>query len=350
LKCYAGEFSLLTFNKFLIIIKFISSCEKIKWIWLKRRINQVDLDNRKIILSYKKPKFVKNREATKEIEMITESFPQLILQIYIFQKKNDIINVFSSPSILNEFYKSAQISSIITSTFSIIFGLISIYGYKAFYYYEQKRVFINEIKHPEKGIFQKIGRFISLFFWYFSIVISRILLIGLILSYKLYLLAPFILIILIKSLILNINEKIYFKQQKFKIEFVKETTDFRDLYLEKNGIVDIEKIIYYKPKSVLKKVFAIFYMIFGVYDNMLIDIEYHSNTFYIRRQTKNYIIFYFLFYIENIIFSIILYFEFTNNLWILFFYVFIFPISVLIQILYRRVKLGKEVSFLVFNK
>ena len=140
---------------------------------LKRRINQEELDTRKIKLTRKKPIFVKNREGTKEIEMLTESIPQLILQIYIFQKKNDIFNDISSPSIFYEFYKSAQIISIITSTFSILSGIISIYGYKAFYYYEQKRVFINKIRHQEKGSFQKIGRFISLFFWYFSVVISR---------------------------------------------------------------------------------------------------------------------------------------------------------------------------------
>jgi hypothetical protein len=120
----------------------------------------------------------------KQIEMLTESIPQLILQIYIFQSKNDIFNVFSSPSIFYEFSKSAQIRSIITSMFSIIFGLISIYGYKAFYYYEQKRILFGEIRYAEKGLKQKIGRFVSLFFWYFSIVISRILLIGFILFYN----------------------------------------------------------------------------------------------------------------------------------------------------------------------
>ncbi len=105
----------------------------------------------------------------------------------------------------------------------------------------------------------------------------------------------------------------------------------------------------FKKNSGLKKLLTLFNMIFGVYENIFINIDYHSPNFYLPRQTKNYIIFYFLFYIENIIFSIILYYEFTNNLWILFFYVLTFPISVLIQILYRRVKLGKEVSFLVFN-
>jgi septation ring formation regulator EzrA len=41
------------------------------------------LDKRKNILSYEEPVFVKNREAVKQIEMLTESIPQLILQIYI---------------------------------------------------------------------------------------------------------------------------------------------------------------------------------------------------------------------------------------------------------------------------
>ena len=78
-----------------MIISIISSCEKIKWIWLKRRICQYDLDFRKIMMSRKKPNFVKNREAVKQIEMLTESIPQLILQIYILQTKNDISNVIS---------------------------------------------------------------------------------------------------------------------------------------------------------------------------------------------------------------------------------------------------------------
>jgi hypothetical protein len=90
-------------------------------------------------------------------------------------------------------------------------------------------------------------------------------------------------------------------------------------------------------------------MIVGVYENIFINLEYHSNTFYIPRQTKNYIIFYLLFYIENIIFAIILYFGFNNNLRIIFFYVFTLPISVLIQILYRSVPTKEKVSFLVLN-
>ncbi len=119
---------------------------------LKRRISQDDF--RKIRLSYKKPEFVKNREAVKQIEMLTESIPQLILQIYIFQKKNNISNVFSY----------SQLGSIITSIFSILFGLIGINGYKAFYYYEQKRILFGKIRHPEKELVPKIVRFICLFF------------------------------------------------------------------------------------------------------------------------------------------------------------------------------------------
>ncbi len=348
LKCYYGEFILrLKVEMFIFIFINTSSWEKIKWIWLKRRICQNDLDFRKIMITYKKPNFVKIREAVKQIEMLTESIPQLILQIYIFQTKNDIFNVFSSPSIFYELYKSAQIRSIFTSTLSIIFGLISIYGYKAFYYYEYKRILLGRITHPEKGPLQKIGRFISLFFWYFSVVISRILLIAIKASYELYLLLPFILAILIKSLILNSDEKKYFEQKKFIVEFEKETTDFRKLYSTEKGFVDIEKLIYFKPKSLLKSILSFFYMIFGVYDNVLINIEYHSNTFYIPRQTKNYLAFYFLFYIENIIFAMILYFGFNNNLRIIFFYVFTFPISVLIQILYRRVIKEEEVSIIL---
>jgi hypothetical protein len=323
----------------------LSSWEKIQWIWLKRRISQEDLDNRKISLSIKKPLYIKNREAMKQIEMVTESIPQLILQIYIFQKKNDIFNVFSSPSIFYEFYKSAQIRSIITSAFSIIFGVIYIYWYKAFWYYEQKRILLDKIRHPEKGLFQKIGRFICLVFWYFSVVISRILLIGLILSYMPFLIIFLMALIIIFSFILYSYEKKYFAQKKFVEEFEIETTDFRKLYKRENGLVDIEKLIYFKPKSVLKSILSFFYMIFGVYDNVLINIEYNSNTFYIPRQTRYYYIFYFLFYIENIIFAIILYFGFNNNLRIILFYVFSFPISVLIQILYRRVNKEEEVSF-----
>ena len=86
---------------------------------------------RKIKLTRKKPIFVKNREGTKEIEMLTESIPQLILQIYIFQKKNDIFNVFSSLVEIIFLFLS-QIGSIITSSLSFIFGMICIYGYEAF--------------------------------------------------------------------------------------------------------------------------------------------------------------------------------------------------------------------------
>jgi hypothetical protein len=293
------------------------------------------------MMSYKKPKFVKNREAVKQIEMLTESIPQLILQIYIFQKKNDIFNVFSSPSIFYESYKSEQIRSIIISTLSIIFGLISIYGYKAFYYYEQKRILFGDIRHPEKELVKKIGRFICLFFWYFSVVVSRNLLIGLILSYNGYLIILLILMSSIKSFILNSLEYMYFEQRKFLKEFEKETNV--------NGIGYIEYLTYYKPKSLSKSILTLFNMIFGVYDNMFISIEYHLNQFYIPRQTKNYIIFYLLFYFENIFFAICLYFGFNNNLRIIFFYVFTFPISVLIQILYRLILTKEKVSFLALN-
>jgi hypothetical protein len=91
----------------------------------------------------KKPIFVKKRKALRLIEMAAESIPQLILQIYIFQKNNDIFNVFSSRSKL---YESPQITSIITSTFSIIFGLKGISGYKAFYYYKPKRILLDKIR------------------------------------------------------------------------------------------------------------------------------------------------------------------------------------------------------------
>jgi hypothetical protein len=86
-------------------------------------------------------------------------------------------------------------------------------------------------------------------------------------------------------------------------------------------------------------------MIFGVYENIFINIEYHSTSFYIPRQTKEYIIFYFLLYIENIIFAMILYFKFNNDFRIIYFYVFSFPFSVLIQILYQRIQIGEKVSF-----
>ncbi len=300
-------------------------------------------------MSRKKPEFVKNREAVKQIEMLTESIPQLILQIYIFQKKNDIFNVFSSPSIFYEFYKSAQIRSIIASTLSIIFGLISIYGYKAFYYYEQKRILFGDIIHPEKELVQKIGRFICLFFWYFSVVVSRILLIGLILSYNRYLIIPLILISSIKSFILSKLEKKYFEQKKFLKEFEKETNAARHLSTEEFGRDDIKCLTYYKKKSLIKSILTLFNMIFGLYDNIHINSEYNSDIFYIPRQTKNYVIFYLLFNIKNIIFAIILYFGFNNNLRTIFFYVFTFPISVLIQILYRWIPTKEKVSFLVLN-
>jgi hypothetical protein len=275
--------------------------------------------------------------------MLTESIPQLILQIYIFQKKNDIFNVFYSSEI--DFLYLSQIGSIFTSIFSIIFGIVGIYGYKAFYYYVQKRITFGKIRHPEKELVQKIGRFISLFLWYFSVVISRILLIALLSSYKSYLISVLILFILIKSLILNSHEKKYFEQTKFIKEFEKESTDFSELYLRQGGLVAIENLIYLKQKSILKSILSFFYMIFGVYENIFINIEYDSDNFYIPRQTKNYIFFYVFFYIENIIFVIILYFGFNDNLRIIFFYVFTFPISVLIQILYRRVDKEEEVSF-----
>jgi hypothetical protein len=302
------------------------------------------------MMSFKKPEFVKNREAVKQIEMLTESIPQLILQIYIFKTKNDIFNGLASPSIFYELYKSPQIRSIIVSTLSIIFGLISIYGYKAFYYFEQKRILFGDIRHPERELVQKIGRFICLFFWYFAVVVSRILLIGLILSYNRYLIIPLILMSSIKSFILSKLEFMYFEQKKFLKEFENETNVVRHLYIKMYGGQGIiEYLTYYKQKSLIKSIFTLFNMIVGVYENMLINIEYHSRSFYIPRQTKNYIIFYFLFYIENIIFAIILYFKFNNNLRIIFFYVYTFLISVLIQILYRWVPTIEKVSFLVLN-
>jgi hypothetical protein len=262
-----------------MIISIISSCEKIKWIWLKRRICQGDLDFRKTMMLFKKPEFVKNREAVKQNEMLTESIPQLILQIYIFQTKNDIFNGLASPSIFYELYKSPQIRSIATSTLSIIFGLIGIYGYKAFYYYEQKRILFNRIRHPEKELIQKIGRFISLFFWYFSVVVSRILSIGLILSYNRYLIIPLISISSIKSFILSILEKKYFEQDKFLKEFKKETNAARHIFSKEYGRDEIEYLIYCKQKSLIKSILTLFNMIFGLYDNMLIHIEYFSEIF-----------------------------------------------------------------------
>jgi hypothetical protein len=127
LKCYFGEFILYSiFSIYFIFIRpIISSIEKVIWTWLIRRIYQKDLDKRKNILSYEEPVFVKNREAVKQTEMLTESISQLILQIYIFQSKNDVLNFFTS-SVEIDFLYLSQIGSIIISKFLITFGLISI--------------------------------------------------------------------------------------------------------------------------------------------------------------------------------------------------------------------------------
>jgi hypothetical protein len=79
----------------------------------------------------------------------------------VFQSKNDVLNFFTS-SVEIDFLYLSQIGSIIISRFLITFGLISIYGYndKAFYYYEQRRIILGEIRNPEKVFFQNIGRFI----------------------------------------------------------------------------------------------------------------------------------------------------------------------------------------------
>jgi hypothetical protein len=148
----------------------------------------------------------------------------------------------------------------------------------------------------------------------------------------------------IKSFILSKLEKKYFEQNKFLKEFEKEANAATLLFSKEYGRDVIEYLIYYKQKSLFKSILTLFNMIVGVYENIFINLEYHSNTFYIPRQTKEYIIFYLLFYIENIIFAIILYFGFNNNCGVIFFYVFTFQISVLIQLLYRRVTEGEEVS------
>jgi hypothetical protein len=148
--------------------------------------------------------------------------------------------------------------------------------------------------------------------------------------------------VLIKALILNTFEKKYF-EPKFIKSIVKNSIGYREIGLIKIGEVDEEKVIYQKRKSLLQSFLSFFYIILGVYDNMFIKIEYQADPFYIPRQTRYYIIFYVLFYIENIIFAIILYFELNNNLRIIFFYVFTFAISVLIQILYRKIKIREKV-------
>ena len=283
------------------------------------------MDNRKYSLSYKKPLFVKNREAIKEIEMVTESIPQLLLQIYIFQKENNIFSLFSLSVIFYGLIKSEQIRSIVTSTFSILFGLIGLCGFKAFFYFERKRILVQKFIHPEKDVSQKIGRFICLMIWYFSIVISRLVLIGLIVSYQWILLILFILFNLIISVVLSKLEKNYFEQRKFLKEFEKEKDDFKKLHRQQYKVDEpVENFIYFRTKSTLKKFLTLFYSILGVYENLFINIEYHQDHFYIPRQTKNYLIFYFLFYIQNITFAIILYFLFNNDLRILLFYAFPF--------------------------
>jgi hypothetical protein len=144
--------------------------------------------------------------------------------------------------------------------------------------------------------------------------------------------------------VLSMLEKKYFEKTKFIKEFQKETAAFENLCN-----VNIENFIYYKPKSKLRLVLTVFYMIFGVYENIFINIEHHSDIFYIPRHTNNYIIYYTLFYIQNIIFSIILYFGFNNNIITIVFYDLTFPVSVLIQILYRWFPKKAIVSFSVLN-
>jgi hypothetical protein len=121
---------------------------------------------------------------------------------------------------------------------------------------------------------------------------------------------------------LNTFEKKYF-EPKFIKSIVKNSICYREIGLIKIGEVDKEKVIYQKRKSLLQSFLSFFYIILGVYDNMFINIEYQADPSYIPRQKKNYIIFYLLFYIENIIFAIILYFGLNNNLRIIFFCLYI---------------------------
>ena len=145
---------------------FSMMLQNIKLVWAKLKINENELfknkQNNKD--SYKK--------AIKSIEIITESIPQMTLQIYIILK-------------MNEKLTGLKALSIITSGLSIVFGLSDIFSSEVFcsyLRYDKNKASIKYIIYHQ----------VILILFYFGITLPRIFMISMIAAYNMSLCIVFV--------------------------------------------------------------------------------------------------------------------------------------------------------------
>ena len=265
--------------------------------------------------------------------MVSEAIPQFIVQAHVFSRKYSIIDLiidlFSSSTTMEIILKS-QLKSMITSSFSIILGLSSIFGNEAFYYLEQETVQSNTLRK------------IVLLIWYFLVIIPRLY----VFSYSftcivtvttgitsnLYRFIPFYWFCLSICLHVIACTLIYAAE--------------KDYYL-KNVDNDNKKVLVSRKNNIYYLILYCVYSCVGIYKNYLIEFESNTEK---RKFTKTnkwyYVAFYFIFYFENILLATFVVFipiplihsSNSKRIFMLLFIVASLPIAVVLQISYELVK------------
>ena len=310
---------MLCFQYFILFEKFtfkfiLRSFLKLQWIWKKIVINGKNLKVRKSSLEMRNPGYNKNRKLINNIEIITESMPQLVFQYYLYRQKNSFSDLFDlffkSTTTANVSLKQAR--SIVTSSLSIIFGLSKVFGLDAFYKIEPKLVKAKKIRH------------IAVYIWYFLIVIPRLYLISLLVSMGATATLFFLSINLIKSFLLSSFDT---------------TTSMKSL-----------KFKYYFHETKIYFLFLNFcYSIVGVYKNIFIQYEnaYHRRNAF-KYAGSCYLFYYYLLYMQNIaLYNYLHEYIIELNVIVKMFLVFGILIAAIVQMFYEIIenKLDDKSSF-----
>jgi hypothetical protein len=262
----------------------------------KRFISESQLREKKEANKVHRIGYNSNMEAIRNIEIITESIPQFIFQVYVFNHRNDIL--------VTLYNNKWQLLFLIFPICSIVFGLKSL-RFELFYYFEPE-----EIKATKSRHFASV-------LWYLLIVIPRLWLISMIL-FKSYLM---FLIFLVLSIIINII-----------------------IYLREKNLTEKDNFF---SKKFLNNVFYYFllccYQIFGIYKNPFLRVKNYyetqeNNPSKIMKQHNHYILYYVFFLMVNAGFSIGLWYFYNLNIILTVFFSISNLIAFFIQYVYEKIE------------
>ena len=263
------------------------------------------------------PSFNKTTQFLKFIDLFSESIPQILIQLIIYKmKKNliidffrDFLSLFSSSTTFNTVL-SSQIITISTSFISIAVSinlfLLNRDKPEVFYYYKPE-----EIK-------AKTLRQVTIFIWYLLVVIPRLVLI-------------FLLILNIEIKIFNVAIFTSFFLFAFIVSII---TVGKEYFFSVNNKHRFKKYL----KLICNAISVFMYSAVGVYKIIILKKEVNTEK---GNTNWRYIVYYLLFWIQNIVFVLILFFCSLKSYLMILFIVVPLPIAVLFQIFYEMMERKK---------